>query len=217
MVSLVSIVFLLNILNALVALLTSYYSYKFNRLLKNPVITSISAGFMLLGIGLAFEAITSVFTGRTVIQIFAIRTIVGYSTIAYLLFQLVAYLLIAIGYGLSAYTIPEKVAALFILQIPVRPRLEPEFFAFTLLVYFFTVVLLAFILFQGLLIHTRQKDRFSLLVLFAFGLIFVAHVLLLFSLIQLSISFLILGDIVQFLGFVSLLAFIIRSGSVGAS
>jgi hypothetical protein len=219
LVSAVVVVFLLNVLNAVVALLTSYYSYKFNRLARNPLLTSISAGFMLLGIGLAFEAFTSVFTGKTVIENIAIRTLVGYSIIVYLLLQLIAYILIAVGYGLSAYSSVKSNAVtsvILALQMPARIRPQAEIYLFTLSVYFFTILALAFILFQGLLVHSRSRDRFSLLVLLAFALIFVAHVILLISVIQVSQSLLLLGDVVQFGGFVSLLVFIIRSGSVGS-
>lgn len=219
MVSVVVTVFLLNVLNSVVALLTSYYAYKFNRLARTPLLTSISAGFMLLGVGLAFEAITSVFSGRTVLENVAVRTLIGYSIVIYLLLQLLAYLLIAIGYGFSAYSSSYTATTSLVLtfmQVPVKTRPSAEFFIFTLSVYFFTVVILAFILFQGILVHSRAKDRFSLLVLLAFAFIFAAHVLFLLSVIELSSDLLLLGDLVQFAGFVSLLAFIIRSGSVGS-
>ena len=53
------ITFSLNILSAIVALLTSYYAYRFNRLVDNSVLRAISVGFMLLGIGLIADAGTS--------------------------------------------------------------------------------------------------------------------------------------------------------------
>lgn len=219
MVSTVVIMFLLNALNSVVALLTSYYAYKFNRIARTSLLTSISAGFMLLGIGLAFEAFTSIFTGRTVLENVAIRTIVGYSIVIYLLLQLIAYLLIAVGYGISVFSsnkITTPSIVLFALQAQFRPRPQAEVFLFSLTTYFFTVVILAFILFQGILVHSKARDRFSLLVLLAFALIFVAHIVFLISVVELSQGLLLLGDLVQFAGFVSLLAFIIRSGSIGS-
>ena len=81
---------------------------------------------------------------------------------------------------------------------------------------FVVLVLLGFIVFQGVLIHLRSKTRFSLLVLFAFVLLLAAHVVLLVSVSALSANLYLVGTLIQFLGFLSLLAFLLRSGRVGA-
>ncbi len=62
----------------------------------------------------------------------------------------------------------------------------------------------------------RDSEEFSLLVLLAFVLIFVAHVLLLVSAVALAGGLFLVGNAVQFLGFVSLLVVLLRSGRVGA-
>ena len=74
------ITFSLNILSALVALLTSYYAYRFNRLVETTVLRAISLGFMLLGVGLVVDAGTSLFTGRTLVESYAERVFVLFAT-----------------------------------------------------------------------------------------------------------------------------------------
>jgi len=53
------------------------------------------------------------------------------------------------------------------------------------------------------------------MVLLAFGLVLVAHVVLLFSVLVLGPGLFVIGTSVQFFGFLSLLAFVVRSEVVG--
>ncbi|HYA55384.1 MAG TPA: hypothetical protein VED22_01165 [Nitrososphaerales archaeon] len=213
------IIFSLNIMSALVALLTSYYAYKANRLVSSSVLWAISIGFMLLGFGLIVEAGTSLISGRTLVEItgktagepFSDRVLTLLASITYLTLQMVAYLIIAIGYGRSTYgrqlgTVAPAAAAGFALV---------SLYTFSILSYFVTLILLAFIVFQGLLLRSGHGGRFSGMVLLAFVLIFVAHCVLLVSVLVLGSGLLLIGTAVQFLGFLSLLVFVIRSEVVG--
>lgn len=211
------VVFSLNILSALVALLTSYYAYRFNRLAADPLLNSITLGFMLLGVGLLVEAATSVSLGQTLIDVLVSRVLATITTFTYLSIQMVAYLVFAVGYAVMAFGRSAKAGAAVVL-LAVTPRVVDVagLYYYALVSYFVVLVLLGFIVFQGLLIHSRARSRFSMLVLLAFVLIFVAHAILLFSVVSLSGLAFLLGTATQFFGFASLLVFLLRSGRVGA-
>lgn len=201
------ITFVLNILSAFVALLTSYYAYRTNRLLGSAVLGAISVGFMLLGIGLAVDAGTSLISGRLLVEFPADRVLTLYASFTYLTVQMVAYLAIAVGYARAAYGKKAPSAAPVILAGTAAAGL----YGFTLLSYFVALVLLAFVVFQGFLLRSGGKSRFSAMVLLAFGLILVAHLILLLSVLTLGTGLFLIGTAVQFLGFLSLLAFVVRS------
>jgi hypothetical protein len=211
------LLFGLNVLSAVVAFLTSYYAYRFNRVAGNPLLSSIAIGFMLLGVGLVTEAWTSIILGRTLVELTVSRVLSIAATFTYLSIQMAAYLTFAIGYAVLAFGKSWRgtVAAAALVTAP--PLLDLfGLYRYAVVSYFVVLVLLAFIVFQGALIHSRSKSRFSLLVLLAFVLLLAAHVVLLISVAGLSGNLFLLGASVQFLGFVSLLVFLLRSGRVGA-
>ncbi len=203
--------FSLNLLSALAAILTSYYAYRFNRVVDNPVLRAISLGFMLLGVGLLADAGTSLFTGHLLVESYADRVYVLLATFTYLTIQMVAYLVIAIGYSRAAYGGQAKAAVPAILVGSAAIGL----YGYTLLSYFVALILLALVVFQGLLLRSGEKTRFSGTVMLAFVLILVAHVVFLASVLALAGGLFLVGIGVQFLGFLSLLVFVVRSEVVG--
>jgi hypothetical protein len=205
------ITFCLNILSALVALFTSYYAYKVNRLVGNSVLRAISIGFMLLGIGLTVDAGTSLVSGKVLVESFADRVVILLAAFTYLAVQMVAYLIIAVGYAQAAYGRGMKTLAPLALGGSVLVSLR----GFSLLSYFVALILLVFIVFQGLLLRSSDGHRFSAMVLLAFSLVLAAHVVLLISVLTLGTGLFLIGTTVQFLGFLSLLVFVIRSEVVG--
>ncbi len=205
------VTFCLNILSALVALLTSYYAYRTGRLVENSVLRSISIGFMLLGIGLAVDAGTSLFSGRLLVESYAERVFVLLATFTYLTVQMIAYLVIALGYSRATYGGQSMPALPAVLVGSVAIGL----YGYSLLSYFVALMLIAFILFQGLLLRAGGKHRFSGMVMVAFVLILAAHLVLLASVLTLGAGLYLVGIGVQFLGFLSLLAFVVRSEVVG--
>lgn len=210
-------VFSLNVLSALVALMTSYYAYRFNRLAESPLLNSITFGFMLLGVGLLVEAGTSVTLGQTLIDVLVSRVLATITTFTYLSIQMVAYLIFAAGYAMMAFGRSVKAAATAgVLAVTPRVVEVAGLYYYALISYFVVLVLLGFIVFQGVLIHSKSRSRFSMLVLLAFVLILVAHVVLLASVVSLSGLAFLVGTATQFLGFASLLVFLLRSGRVGA-
>jgi hypothetical protein len=205
------IVFALNILSAFVALLTSYYAYRVNRVVASAVLGAMSIGFMLLGIGLVADAATVLFTGHLVVETYADRVFVLFATFTYLTIQMVAYLVIALGYARATYGGEPK---------PVVPAVlvgaaAIGLYGYTLLSYFVALILLGFVIFQGFLLRSGGKSRFSGTVMLSFVLILVAHLVFLASVLALSGGLYLVGIGVQFLGFLSLLVFVVRSEVVG--
>ena len=117
-----------------------------------------------------------------------------------------AYLVIAVGYGRAPYGLAASVAA-------------PAVFAgwaailhgYSILSYFMVLILLAFVLFQGFLLRAGKSHGMSSIVLLAFGLILAAHLVLLLSVLTLGTGLFLVGTGVQFLGFLALLVFVVRS------
>ena len=211
------LLFGLNVLSAIVAFLTSYYAYRFNRMTDNPLLSSISIGFMLLGVGLVAEAWTSILLGGTLVELLGTRELALIATFTYLSIQMGAYLAFAIGYAFLAFGKAGRTVGAAAAMASFPPIVDLfGLYRYAVVSYFVVLVLLAFIVFQGALIHSRARNRFSLLVLLAFVLLLAAHAVLLISVATLSGNLFLFGASVQFLGFVSLLLFLLRSGRVGA-
>lgn len=204
------ITFALNFCSAFVALLTSYYAYRSNRLVRSPILGAINVGFMLLGIGLAVDACTSLVTGRLLVEFPAEVTVTLLASFSYLALQMVAYLVVAVSYARALYGKPGAAAPVILAGAAAL-----GLYRFSLVSYFVSVLLLAFIVFQGLLLRSGGRSRYSAMVLLAFGLILAAHVVLLFSVLVLGPALYLAGTGVQFFGFLSLLAFVVRSEVVG--
>ena len=200
------VIFSLNILSAIVALLTSYYAYRSNRLVGNSVLGAISIGFMLLGVGLAVDAGTSLLTGKLLVEVPADRLLTVLASFSYLAVQMVAYLVIAVGYGRAAYGGVATAAAPAVFL-----GWAANLHGFSVLSYFVVLVLLAFVVFQGFLLRARKSHGMSAIILMAFGLILAAHLVLLVSVLTLGTGLFLLGTGVQFLGFLALLVFVVRS------
>jgi len=79
------------------------------------------------------------------------------------------------------------------------------------------IILLLFVVVQGVFVYSRTKGTLTLTVLLAFLMIFVAHVILFSSVVFLSADLYLFGNVVQFLGFLALLFFLYTSGRVGPS
>ena len=192
------------------ALLTSYYAYRVHRYVPDSLLRAISIGFMLLGVGLVVDAGTSLVTGKTLVESVPDRLLTILVSFTYLTIQMVAYLVIAAGYAMAAYGNRAKQVAPAVLF-----GAAVGLYGYSLLSYFVAFVLLAFIVFQGLLLRSGEKRGLSGMVLLAFILIFAAHFVLLVSVLVLGPGLFLVGTVVQFLGFLSLLVFVVRSEVVG--
>ncbi len=221
MVSSQVLIFVFNLLSGIVALLVSYYAFRFNRLVESSVLRYVSLGFALLGVGLVAEAGISVFLGVNLVELFVVRRIGVLANAAFLVLQLLAYLVFALGYAVGAFGRPKRinetlsVGSLLVLATPVIRDALPQFYNFALASELLMVLLLAFVVFEGILIYSRTRSKFSLMVLAGFALILGGHIIRFGSIAALSSALYVDGTIVQFFGFVSLLLFLIRSGRIG--
>ncbi len=212
----------LQLLSGLVALLVSYYAFRYGRVATSSFLRLLSLGFMLLGLGLLAQG--SVLT----LYLFNIgkisdRVNLTYdATALYLVLQVIAYLLIGLGYARRMHASPSSepkpsvpaAALVAMATTTVIPLLRTRLFEFSELV---IIILVAFIAFQALLVYSENRTRFPLLILTAFILICVAHIGSLLSAVLASGALYLVGGLMQLAGFLALLYFVIRSGRVGTT
>lgn len=215
-----------DLLGGIIALLVSYYAFQARRWIDSSVLNAISFGFMLLGAALLVEAVTTLSLGITVAEASRLRTFELLENLAYLILQVVALSIIAVGYARTTYGRgPPAAAAPGFVAYAVKAAAKPAKLAgLALTLYylflgleFVILFVLIFIMFQGFLIYAKNRDNSSLLVLLGFALIFLAHVVVLNSILAISGTEYLLAATVQFLGFLSLLVFVIRSGRIGST
>jgi hypothetical protein len=219
-----TIISVLNVLSGAVALLISYYAYKNNRLVGSILLRYISWGFLLLGVSLFLQAGTENIVAATAIDALRVR---GEELVAFLVYtalQLIAYAIFAWGYGLSFFSratskngaIPSVLAGTTSLATVAKKLLDASVFA--LAVYlgsqFAIVVLLFLIVYHGARVFSHTHSNLSLMVLFGFVLIFVAHVITLAAAVTLGATLNLVGNTIEFCGFVSLLFFLYWSARV---
>jgi hypothetical protein len=215
-----------DLISGIIALLVSYYAFQARRWIESSVLSAISFGFMLLGAALLVEALTTLSLGITVAAASRLRTFELVENLAYLILQVVALAVIAIGYARTAYASGAPAAAQSgFLAYAVKAAAKPAKLAGLALVLYYLflglefviLLVLIFIIFQGFLIYSKSRDNSSLLVLLGFALIFVAHLVVLSSILDISGTQYLVAALVQFLGFLSLLTFAIRSGRIGSA
>jgi hypothetical protein len=216
-----------DLLSGIIALLVSYYAFQARRWVESSVLNAIGFGFMLLGAGLLGEVVTTLSLGITAAEATRLRSFELLEDLAYLILQVVALVVIAVGYARTTHgaknvptTGPSGVVASAV-SAAARPArlvgLALELYYLFLGLEFVILLALIFIMFQGLLIYSKSRDNSSFLVLLGFALIFVAHLVVLRSVLDVSGVEYLVAAAVQFLGFLTLLAFVIRSGRVGST
>jgi len=214
-----------DLVSGIIALLVSYYAFQARRWIESSVLSAISFGFMLLGAALLVEAVTTLSLGFTAAQASRLMAFELLENLAYLILQVVALGVIAVGYARATYGGGVKATAqssiVYVVNAVARPA---RLVGLALLLYylflgleFVILIVLVFIIFQGFLIYTKNRDDSSLLVLLGFALIFVAHLVVLGSILDFSGNQYLVAAAVQFLGFLSLLTFAIRSGRIGST
>lgn len=215
-----------DLLSGIIALLVSYYAFQARRVVESSVLSALSFGFMLLGAGLIVEVVTSLSIGFTAAEVSKLRFFELLENLGYLLLQVVALLVIAVGYWRAAYgrkavQTMGLAAPGFVIAATAAERaldkLKPLLVSLFLGLEFVILLILVFVVFQAYLVYSRGRDSSSLFVLLGFALIFVAHVVVLHSILAISGTEYLVAATVQFLGFLSLLAFVVRSGRVGST
>jgi hypothetical protein len=217
--------------SGIVALLVSYYAFRYTRLIESGVLKFISFGFMLLGIGLISQSSVLILTSFNVAGIVERQIIFFEATLFYLVLQTIAYFAIALGYGRGAYGRQfakdlkgdkAVVSSLFLPILLFSPfeQLRPRFFLSNPVFLFHelvSIILLGFIAFQGALIYSSSKNRLSLTVLLGFVLILIAHIGQFASSLLVSQNIFLVGNVIQFIGFLVLLVFLVWSGRIGTA
>jgi len=203
----------------------SYYAFQARRLIDSSVLNAISFGFMLLGAALLVEGVTTLSLGLTIASASRLRTFELLENLAYLILQVAALLVIAVGYAWATFGRTNLLAGAASGFVVYATKAKvAKLVGLALLLYylflgleFIILLILVFIMFQGFLIYAKGRDNSSLLVLLGFALIFVGHVVVLHSILAISGTQYLIAASVQFLGFLSLLAFVIRSGRIGST
>ncbi|MDG6939240.1 MAG: hypothetical protein JRN39_02435 [Nitrososphaerota archaeon] len=204
----------LSLASGLVALLVSYTAFKHNRLVESGILRFVSFGFMLLGMGLLLQGSLITLLALDVGRIADRAALVYVASLIYLVLQLVAYSAFAVGYARGAY----GRKALAFLSVVVVSKSELLLGTYVNAVtQLGSVMLLGFVVFQGILVYTRTRNRVSLLVLMGFALILVAHSLTMLASVLVSGLLYLAAGSVQFAGFLALLLFLIRSGHIGSA
>ncbi len=222
-----------DVLSGVVALLVSYFAFRYNKLLENSTLKFISLGFMLLGIGLLTEATIFFVAAFGIGNFVNVRLLVLGTSMVFKLLQIIAYLIFAIGYVRSAFFLsgpkntnqgegPAVATFLLFLSVgtstankfPELVKLSREVFVISEVL---CIIFLATLVFAGLLGYIEGRNRLSLFVLVSFGLILGAQIVALWSVILVSEYLTSLYSGIQFVGFVSLLVFILRSRKIGST
>jgi hypothetical protein len=205
----------LNLLGGVVALAVSYYAHRYWRVTGSGFLRIISLGFMMLGVGLLAQASAFVFFDLNAGRFSDRGAFVYDATMVYLALQAVAYLLIAVGYARRTGKEPPAPAAAGGASLLVSPTpllFGTHVFEFGELI---LVVLVALIVFQGLLVYLDSRNTPSLTVLGAFTAILISGVAKLGASLLSSGLLYLAGDVVQLVGFGLLLLFVLRSGPSG--
>ncbi len=205
---------LLSLASGLVAFAVSYEAYRYYRLSKLTVLAYISFGFMLLGISLILEGLLTVVRATGVGSIVEDARLVYIMNIIYLLLTNVAFLILVIGYTREAYmTVPELVIPF----VAVSAHELAHYFLLRHLVFdasqLVSLLLLSMLVYEGALVG-GGKQKFSLLVLISFSLLLIAHTIMLYSSIIFVPFYYIVGQLVQFVSFATLLLFLVRGARI---
>ena len=212
---LVTVAGALSLVSGVIALAVSYTSYEFHqRVPQVSPLVYLSFGFLLLGAGLIVQGALSLALGFGVGNIVEDARLVYLMNVMYLVLENLAYLVFVVGYTRAAYAAPAVELALV-----ATPREIGKYLLLRHLVFdvsqLVSVVLLVIVIFEGFLVASSRGSSFSVLVLASFVLLLAAHILMLYASIILEPFYFIMGMIVQFLSFASLLAFMLRGARVG--
>jgi hypothetical protein len=209
----------LSIISGVVALAVSYYAFRYRRVTGSGFLRLVSVGFMLLGVGLLTQGSVYLFAAANLGRFSDRIALIYGSTGLYLVLQSAAYLIIATGYTVRVQKgddiLSNGSGAIPLLAVQATPVL---FGTFVLDVGELVILaIVAFIVFQGAMAYSEQKNRLSLSVLAAFSFIAFAHLGELLGSMSHSGNLYLLGGVANLAGFVLLLLFVIWSGRVGSA
>ena len=208
----------LSLVSGSVALAVSYYAFRYRKVTGSSFLRLLSVGFMLLGVGLLAQGSIYLLAEFNVGRFANREALVYGATGVYLVLQSAAYLLIGTGYTIRVQRGQPSdgngaAAAVVVAQA------TPLLFGTLVLDVgeLVILVLVSFVVFQGIMAYSEQKNRLSLYVLLAFALIALSHLGELLASLLGSGDLYLLGGVAQLTGFCLLLFFVNRSGRVGSA
>ena len=210
------IVFLMEIVSAFISILIGYYASKAYKASSSKGLLYLYLGFIILGLGIFLRTITATFfvlvnrfTDTVPSSLAGLSNVGG---IVFTLTQLIAYSLFIATYvyqskGLNQQSIGtvgvSAVAVLPIARLFYIPALE-----------IVAITMLGFVAVSSMINWLHQKTLNSALVFLGFGFMFFSHILYLF--IIFNEGFLILGQLIQLVGFVCLLLMLAKVNRANA-
>ncbi len=197
----------LSIISGVVALVTSYISFQYSRLSKVSLLSYISFGFLLLGVGLIIQGWMNISLGLGFGNIYEDARLSYIAGAFYLLLQNVAYLTFAIGYTRVVYALPIEAS------IVVQPQMLRKYFLLGRLIFdtsqVLSIVLLSIIVFEAMLLETKSDNKISRLIMSSFLTLLASHIIMMYSSVTRTPFYYLVGLLVQFLSFALLAAFLL--------
>jgi len=183
---------LMLIVDAAIAFAISYYALKGYRLVKERTLFFLHFSFVLLGVGLLVDGVVT-------IPVLAFRGLSPIMTASYLM-RITAE---TIAYGLLLFAYLRQTRSSMVETAPLALVLEYHPL-FEIVVFF----LVAYLAAQTAMNYSVRKERNSLLVFIGFALLSVSHMF--FILPPILRLFFVMAHVSQLLGFVALLAMLVR-------
>ncbi|MGC9071323.1 MAG: hypothetical protein ACP5HK_01295 [Acidilobus sp.] len=203
----------LSLISGLVALVVSFVAYKYLKLSDFNVLTYISISFMLLGVGLLLQGALGLMLGLKLGNVYEDARAAYFIGVIYLLVENVAYIILVMGY--AEFTFWPAAAPLIVIT-PIELR---RFFLLGHVVFdvsqLISILLLMILVFETLLLSSRSRGSFSRLLLVAFIVLLLSHVVMLYSSMIMTPFYYIVGELIQFVSFTLILIFLLGWYRVG--
>ncbi|HDO20721.1 MAG: hypothetical protein NDF56_06510 [archaeon GB-1845-036] len=185
--------------SAIISLLVAYYSMKAYKLTENRSLMHLYYGFSILGTGMFVRVFSLIYVVMIMANMGGSRNILGLTYtigVIYGILRIMAY-----GFFIIAYTERKKTSTILPAIFPIILNPYFELIEITMLIY---------VVIQTLINFSEKRNINAMLVLIAFSLLLLSHIAFAFSIINLR--FYMVGHILQFTAFLSMLIMLIRIG-----
>ena len=200
----IGLVLLMELISSVVSFMIGYYAFKAYKSYISRGMFLLHSGFTVLGISLALRVVTTIYIiALKVAEVPnpALRSAISFAGLIFTLTQLFAYSLFVLAYALQTRT-AEKTSLIGTLF----PFLYLSFFNPYLEL--IALVLLGYVSAQTMINLLFKKNIDSLLVFSGFGFMLLSHLCFLFMIVNETL--LLIGQALQMIGFLCLLAMLAR-------
>ena len=207
--SVIGLVLLMELVSSAVSFMIGYYAFKAYKSYSSRGLFLLHSGFTVLGISLTLRVVTTFYiVALRVLDVpsQALRSALSFAGLVFTLTQLFAYSLFVLAYVFQAKSV-EKTS----LMVAAFPLLYLSFFNPYLEL--IALVLLGYVSAQTLINLLLKKNLDSFLVFLGFSLMLLSHLCFLFMIVNELL--LLLGQTLQMIGFLSLLAMLARVSKSG--